>query len=174
MVLLIVNRGVSSQQLLAFTNPLYSLSGSLGVNYNIFDDGRLTNARLIEESRAQAKLQEYKKVVLNAFKEVEDSLNTLHYTKENMTLLHKIEQETQKTFQLATVQYKNGRIDFTTFLESQQNYFNAKERLILAKQERLVTVVTLYKALGGGFIFKMQSLLWLLTQKKHDYLLVLY
>ncbi|MBN2816794.1 MAG: TolC family protein [Campylobacterales bacterium] len=143
--------GLSSLQLLSFTDPSYSINGGLGISYNIFDDGILTNARLIEESKAEAILQDYKKVVLTAFKEVEDALSTAQYANENLILIEKIVSETQKTFDLAAIQYKNGLIDFTTFLEIQQSYFNAQERHIVAKQERLVAVVTLYKALGGGF-----------------------
>jgi len=143
--------GGSSTDLLAFTSPVYALGAGLGVNYNIFDDGRLTNLRLTEESKAQATLQEYKKVVLTAFKEVEDALNEINFSKQNLELANKILLETKKTFQLATIQYKNGLIDFTTFLDIQQTFFAAQEHNLIAKQENLIALVTLYKALGGGF-----------------------
>ncbi len=146
--------GVSSADLLAFRDPAYALSAGLGVSYNIFDDGRLTNARRIEESKANAVLQNYRSRVLTAFKEVEDALNTLHFTTQNLELAQKTLKESAYTFELATIQYKNGLIDFNTFLDVQQSFFSAKERLLSAKQERLIAQVTLYKALGGGFELK--------------------
>jgi len=151
--------GLSSLELLSFGGATSSLSGGLGVNYNIFDDGRLTNARLVEESRARAKIEEYKRVILVAFQEVEDALNATHYTQKNLVFVEEILKESRYTFELSTLQYTNGLIDFTTYLQTQQSYFDAQERLILAKVERLNAAVNLYKALGGGFsIPKNQNL----------------
>ena len=143
--------GTSSGDLLAFSNPAYAISAGLGMSYNIFDDGRLTNARLTEESKANAVLQTYKLTLLTAFKEVEDALNAIDYTTQNLLLTQKTLKESAYTFELATIQYKNGLIDFNAFLDVQQTYFSAQERLLQAKQERLGASVTLYKALGGGF-----------------------
>jgi NodT family efflux transporter outer membrane factor (OMF) lipoprotein len=143
--------GTSSNELLSFSNPTHLLSAGLNSGYNIFDAGRLKNARLLEESKAQAVLQNYKKVVLNAFKEVEDALNEVSYTTQNRSLVEKIFEESQKSFKLATVQYQNGAIDFTTFLDAQKTFFSAKEQLLIAKKAQLSAHVTLYRALGGGF-----------------------
>lgn len=143
--------GVSSNALLALSNPLYGLSAGVGMSYNIFDDGRLTNAIRIEKSKAKVALQNYKITLLQAFKEVEDALNDIQYTNENLELTKKTLQEAAYTFDLATIQYKNGRIDFTTFLDVQQTYFSAQERFLLAEQDKLLSLITLYKALGGGF-----------------------
>jgi NodT family efflux transporter outer membrane factor (OMF) lipoprotein len=143
--------GTSSSELLSMSDPLNILSMGLGMGYNIFDDGRLTNARLTEESKANAVLQIYKRTILTAFKEVEDALNTIHYTTQNLELADKTLKESAYTFELASIQYKNGHIDFNTFLDVQQSYFTAQENLLLTKQEKLLSLVTLYKALGGGF-----------------------
>lgn len=143
--------GSSSSELLSFANPTNVISAGLGIGYNIFDAGRLKNARLMEESKAEAVLQTYKKTVLNAFREVEDALSSIKYTSQNLHLVENILLESQKTFSLATIQYQNGAIDFTTFLDTQKSFFSAKEQYLVAKQTKLNSLVILYKALGGGF-----------------------
>lgn len=143
--------GLTSLELLSLSSATSSLGGGLSIHYNIFDDGRLTNARLTEESRARAKIEEYKRVVLIAFREVEDALSTTNYTQKNLEVLEELARESKYTYELSNHQLQNGLIDFTAFLQTQQSYFNAQERVITAKQERLTWAINLYKALGGGF-----------------------
>ena len=143
--------GSSSSELLSFTNPTNAISAGVGMTYNIFDDGRLKNQRLIEESKAEATLLTYKKTVLNAFKEVEDALNDVAYRVESYKLMQKILNESQSNFTIASLQYKNGTIDFTTYLEIQRTFFISEEQLLVSKQENLNATLRLYKSLGGGF-----------------------
>ncbi|MDY0122393.1 MAG: efflux transporter outer membrane subunit [Sulfurimonas sp.] len=149
--------GLASDDLLSLNNATRSVDVGLGLTYNIFDMGRLKNQVLIEESKAKQSLQNYRKSLLNAFGEVEDTLNSLAMNKKHLTLTEQKVQEAKQSFKLATIQYQNGSIDFTTYLEAQKSYFSAQEELVSKTDAQLQSLVLLHKVLGGGWRGKIES-----------------
>jgi len=143
--------GLASDDLLSLNNATRSVDVGLGLTYNIFDSGRLKNQVLIEESKAKESLQNYRKTLLSAFGEVEDTLNSLAMNKKHLILTKKKVEESKQSFALATVQYQNGSIDFTTYLEAQKSYFSSQEELVSKTDAKLQSLVTLHKVLGGGW-----------------------
>jgi outer membrane protein, multidrug efflux system len=149
--------GLASDDLLSLNNATRSVELGLGLSYNIFDMGRLKNQVLIEESKAKQSLQNYRKTLLQAFGEVEDTLNSLAMNKKHLTLTKQKVKESKQSFELATIQYQNGSIDFTTYLEAQKSYFSSQEELVGKTEAKLQTLVTLHKVLGGGWVGEIES-----------------
>jgi len=143
--------GSASEKLISLNNPTNSISAGLGISYNILDYTRLNNLKLIEESKARALVQNYKDTVLNAFREVEDSLNSINYTTKELILEYEVLDESKKAFEIAKIQYKLGAIDFNTFLDIQKSFFNAQQQYINVQKKKLIATLNLNKALGGGF-----------------------
>lgn len=143
--------GLVSDELLSLNNATRSVDLGLGLSYNIFDMGRLKNQVLIEESKAKQSLQSYRKTLLSAFGEVEDTLNSLAMNTKHLDLTKQKLQESKQSFTLASIQYENGSIDFTTFLEAQKSYFLSQEDLVDKIDTKLQSLVTLHKVLGGGW-----------------------
>lgn len=149
--------GLASAELLSLSDPTRTVDLGLGLSYNIFDMGRLKNNVLIEESKAKQTLQSYRKTLLQAFAEVENSLSALSMAKEQFILSKEKLTQAQQSYFLAKVQYDSGAIDFTTFLESQETLFSTKEDFVDKKEANLQNLLTLYKALGGGWQGKLQK-----------------
>lgn len=145
------NGGIASATLLSFSNPTTLLSGIFGVNYNLFDGGKLLQEAKIEESRANVAVLTYEKTLISAFKEVEDALNNAALQVEQNQLQDAIYAESQKTFLLSQIRYKEGSVDLNTLLETQKSFFQAKEALAIQKLAHLNALITLIKALGGGW-----------------------
>jgi outer membrane protein TolC len=143
--------GLASDNLLNLSSPTSSLGIGLVIQYNIFDRGRLKNKVLIEESKAKAALQSYRKVVLQAFSEVEVALNNLYYAKEEGKITEALLEEYLLKMNLVDKRYKYGADDFETFLEAQKSYISTKQQIISSLETKLNALVTLHKALGGGF-----------------------
>jgi outer membrane protein TolC len=59
--------------------------------------------------------------------------------------------EAQTAYDLSESRYKAGAIDFQTLLNTQNSLFQARDAYLQAKNERLGTAVTLFKAVGGGW-----------------------
>jgi multidrug efflux system outer membrane protein len=60
----------------------------------------------------------------------------------------------QEAVKLATMRYTAGLSSYMEVLEAQQQLYPAENSLSQARLSRLVTLVQLYKALGGGWNLK--------------------
>jgi multidrug efflux system outer membrane protein len=60
-------------------------------------------------------------------------------------------QALQSSFALATQHYQGGRANYLDVLTTQRNMFDAELALAKTRRAQLVSVVQLYKALGGGW-----------------------
>ena len=95
--------------------------------------------------------QAYEKVVLNAFKEAYNAIADFNKSKEIYETRLRLEQASKSTLDLAQLQYINGVIGYMDLLDAQRGYLNAQIGLSNAVRDKQITVVRLYKALGGGW-----------------------
>jgi hypothetical protein len=52
---------------------------------------------------------------------------------------------------LSTLQYKEGLVDFQRVLDAQQNLVQQQDNLVTTTGDVVLNLVSLYKALGGGW-----------------------
>ena len=93
----------------------------------------------------------YEKVVLSAFYDVMNALVEFDKIKEIYETRLLLEQSAKVTMDLAQLQYINGVIGYLDVLDAQRNYFDAQISLSNAYRDKQITMVKLYKALGGGY-----------------------
>jgi NodT family efflux transporter outer membrane factor (OMF) lipoprotein len=130
-----------------------SLNYSIGpsVTLPIFHGG--TNmARLDQaESQYQQMLESYRQTILLAFREVADLLVSVHARGEQ--LMHQRAQLTaaQEVVRLAQVRYRKGMVNYLDVLDAQRTVLTAETQLVLTERARLTEMVSLFKALGGGW-----------------------
>lgn len=144
--------GQASASLLSLTNPTTTLGLGLGLNLNLFDRGALQNQVKIEQSKAYESVENYKKVVLNALKEVEDSLNSVQSNKTQNEFKEEILEQENKILLLSQRQYEYGLIDFSSLLDAKKSQNQAKEAIVNQKLAYLSSLVTLQKALSGSWV----------------------
>lgn len=136
----------------AFANPSYtatSLAASLVAP--IFQGGRLQGE--VERRRAQQEelIENYRKTVLIAFREVEDALANLQAADERQTSFLEAAQEAERAYKIAKEQFEAGAIDFQTLLLTQRAQLSASDSFAQSKLELLSASVQLLRALGGGW-----------------------
>lgn len=130
-----------------------SLNYSIGpsVTLPIFQGG--TNlARLDQaESYYQQMLESYRQTILLAFREVSDLLTAVSARSEQLT--HQREQlaAAQTAMQLAQVRYRKGMVNYLDVLDAQRTVLTAETQLVFTERARLAEIVSLFKALGGGW-----------------------
>jgi multidrug efflux system outer membrane protein len=117
----------------------------------IFEGGRLVGQyRQTKAARNQAELQ-YRQSVLNAFREVSDALVS------RVQLAEIREHEAREVTALGTAvklsseRYVAGKSSYYEVLEAQQQLFPSELNLARTRRDQLLAVVSLYKALGGGW-----------------------
>jgi NodT family efflux transporter outer membrane factor (OMF) lipoprotein len=143
--------GVSSSALLSFKDPTSVLSIALNAAYTLFDGGRLTNLKDIEVSRTKVAVQNYNKAILIALQESEDALLSTSYQNSQSSLQQEITQESSRSLDIASLQYKYGTSDLTTLLDAQNKYFSSRDAEAIQRLNHLKSLITLYKVFGGGW-----------------------
>ena len=93
----------------------------------------------------------YEKVVMNAFYDVMNALVEFEKIKQIYDSRLLLKESAQATMELAQLQYINGVIGYLDVLDAQRNYFDAQISLSNAYRDKQITMVKLYKALGGGY-----------------------
>ena len=130
-------------------SPWYLLSANL--LQPVFSWGK-NRARLKAEKAAlEGATHAYEKVVLNAFKEAYNAIADFNKSKEIYETRLRLEQASRSTLDLAQLQYINGVIGYMDLLDAQRGYLDAQIGLSNAVRDKQITIVHLYKALGGGW-----------------------
>ena len=127
----------------------WSLGGSLVGP--IFEGGLLrAQYRQAKAAWEQAKLQ-YRQTALNALQEVSDALiSRQKYEEVRLRQTHAVAAY-REAVRVSMERFRAGRASYYEVLQAQQQIFPAETALARTQLGQLLTVVQLYKALGGGW-----------------------
>jgi multidrug efflux system outer membrane protein len=103
------------------------------------------------EAQARQALAQYEQSILVAFREVENALVAVRTAREQRDAQAEQVESLQSAFRQATLRYKSGLANYLDVLIAQRNLFEAELSLTSTHRLHLVSVVQLYKALGGGW-----------------------
>jgi outer membrane protein, multidrug efflux system len=143
--------GQSTQLSSLFSGPHSTWSFVPQVTQPIFAGGRLrSNVRLAEAERDAAVVQ-YEKAIQTAFAEVSNSLIANQRTRESRLEQEKLVTALQDRMRLAYVRYRGGVDTQLNALDADRDLFQAELSLAQIRLNELLSVVELYKALGGGW-----------------------
>lgn len=144
--------GVSSGALLSFLGGGASVASlALSILQPIFDGGRLRGQVKITESQERLLVETYRKAILAAFADVENSLVAASRVTQQEVLQTQVQTQAANALRLAEIRYREGADDLLTVLDAQRTLFNAQDQLAQIRLNRLQAAVSLYKALGGGW-----------------------
>jgi NodT family efflux transporter outer membrane factor (OMF) lipoprotein len=149
--------GYQSSALTSLFQPhaaFFSMVGSL--TQPIFDGGRILGNFEYSKARQDELLQTYRKTVVQAFADVDNALVSIRQTTEKLRLQRVVLESSRRAFQLSEQQLKAGTADIVTVLNTQLTLFQAEDALSQAQLARLLAIVSLYQALGGGWEPRME------------------
>ncbi|MBI5507044.1 MAG: efflux transporter outer membrane subunit [Deltaproteobacteria bacterium] len=144
--------GTTSTELDAlFTGPAQAWSVAAGVLQPVFNAGKNRRRVEIAQSQMRQSLYEYEKTVLQALREVEDGLVAWRKTGLQRTAQRARVEAERKVLQLSEVRYEGGVADYLEVLDAQRSLFSAELDEVQTIAAQMVSLVQLYKALGGGW-----------------------
>ncbi|MHA8049450.1 TolC family protein, partial [Roseomonas mucosa] len=142
-------RGLEASSLTNWSNHFYSFGPSISLP--IFQGGRLTaNLRTARAQQAEAALA-YRGTVLNALGEVEDSLVAYRTDRAQLESLDQSVRSADTALSLARSRYNSGLSNFIDVLDAQRTLVQARQQRLQATLSLTTDLVSLYKALGGGW-----------------------
>jgi outer membrane protein, multidrug efflux system len=121
------------------------------LQWNVFQAGRIRANIRVQNARQQRALDEYQKKILTALEEAENAL--IAYAKERVRResLARSVQADQQALALSQQLYNSGLADFLRVLDSERSLYTAQDELVQSDQTISLSLVQLYKALGGGW-----------------------
>lgn len=144
--------GLASPALSALVHP-GALVASLaaGLTAPIFDGGRLRGQLELSKARQDELLANYRKAVLQALTDVDAALAEVRATAEQERLQRIAVARSQRAADIARAQLQAGTVDLTAVLQAQTTSYAALVILVQVRQAHFQALVTLFKALGGGW-----------------------
>jgi outer membrane protein, multidrug efflux system len=121
------------------------------VTLPIFNAGRLRAALRIQEIEQEIAFQAYQSTVIQALKEVETALVRFGTEQQRKRNLEIAVEENKKAVEYATQLFQNGLADYFRVILAQGALLTAQEQLLNAQQNVSLYLVSVYKALGGGW-----------------------
>jgi outer membrane protein, multidrug efflux system len=117
----------------------------------LFDGGLLLGQLELQKGLQVQYLQAYRKAVLSAFSNVDQALIAVRQTTVEEQIQRKVVDSSRRAFNLSEQQMSGGTVNMVTLLQVEQTLFTAEDQLAQDQLARLLAVVSLYQALGGGW-----------------------
>jgi outer membrane protein TolC len=121
------------------------------VRWPIFQGGRILSNIEVQNARQEQAALGYQQAILIAFADVESGLVSFANEQERRQSLRATVTANTEAVDLANDRYISGLEDFLTVLQAQQELFTAEDLLVQSEGFVLTDLISLYKALGGGW-----------------------
>ena len=131
-------------------NALYNVAANIA--QPIFDGFQLEGQLEFAQGRQFELLKTYCQTVLNGFRDVEVALIAIADGAERERLQQAVVTSSRRAFELSEVRLREGVADLVVVTQTQQTLFTAEDNLVLARLARLQAVLSLFQALGGGWL----------------------
>jgi NodT family efflux transporter outer membrane factor (OMF) lipoprotein len=140
---------LSANHLFSSSSAAWSLGGQFA--WPVFRGGAIRQNIEVQNALQEQSLKHYEATILIALEDVENALTAFAEEQERQDALTEAMQSAQRAADLARDQYSSGLIDFQSVLDAERTLLNAQDQLAQSKGQVTANVISLYKALGGGW-----------------------
>ena len=138
-----------------FSSDIWSLGGNLTAP--LFNYGALSSLFKGSQAAYEQSTADYKLTVLNAFRDVADSLRQLETDAELLQAQYEASSVAEEALRLSQLQYELGAASYLQLLTAQQQRITARTGYTQARAARLQDTVALFQALGGGWTARQEA-----------------
>ncbi len=117
----------------------------------IYNAGRTQAEVDLAQARFREQFNHYQDIVINAFKEVENSLVNLRERANQGKVLKESVKYAQLTFDLSYMRYRQGLVTFLDVADAERDLLQTKQNFAIVLGDRYTQTVRLIQALGGGW-----------------------
>ncbi len=130
-----------------------TMTSSIGpfLSWRAFDLGRVRAGIRAADAETEGQLAVFEQTVLRALEETENALSRFARNRQRLAHLGVAAEASSKAADLANVRYRNGVDSFLNVLDAEARRLEAEDALARSETDTGLALVTLYKALGGGW-----------------------
>ncbi|MBB2201896.1 efflux transporter outer membrane subunit [Gluconacetobacter tumulisoli] len=151
-LILTASDGVSSLQ---FRNLFTTGATTWGVNPQLqiplLTWGQNEGSLQVSKARRNQRLMAYEKAIQTAFHEVSDALAARSTYLDQSRQTDALVASSGDAYRLARMRFDAGVDSYLTTLDSQRTFYNAQQNQIVVQEARYQNLITVYRALGGGW-----------------------
>jgi multidrug efflux system outer membrane protein len=143
--------GQSRALLQLLSTPAAVLSAGPSAVQPIFHAGQIKNQVRLSEAQEREALVNYQKTIYGALREVSDALIGHQGLKAQRAEEEKLVSALTESVRLSNLRYKGGLDSYLQVLDAERNLFSGQLVLSQLRLQELLSIVNLYRALGGGW-----------------------
>lgn len=133
------------------TGPARMASVTPAALLPIFNMGQVRNGVRLSEAQEREAVINYQRTIYGALRDVSDALIGFDRTRAQLAEEEKLVNALNETVRLSTLRYRGGLDSYLQVLDSERNLFSGQLVLSQLRLQELLSVVRLYRALGGGW-----------------------
>jgi outer membrane protein, multidrug efflux system len=146
------NSGFLSSALTSlFTGPAGFWNFGGAITQPIFAGGRIKSGVRLSEARKEELVLTYQQTIQQAFRGVSDSLVGYQKNREYRERQEELAVEAKDAARLSELRFQGGATNYLEVLTNETNAFSAELGLAQAQLNELVSLVEIYRNLGGGW-----------------------
>lgn len=134
-----------------FKNPSIYWSFGPSVSWPLFRGGTIRANIALQDARFREARAAYDEALLNAVREIRDALSAYSQEYHRFQALSKAVEAAQSAVNISQDLYKSGLRDFNNVLDAQRSLLALEESCTRSKGDIATQLISLYKALGGGW-----------------------
>jgi multidrug efflux system outer membrane protein len=144
--------GAASNQLNSiFSGPSAYWYAAGSISQPIFEGGRIRSNYRLSQAQEQEMVLQYQKTILNALRDVSNSLVSYKETRERREEQSEQVKSAADAVRLARLRYSGGNTSYLEVLTTDTDLYSAQLLLAQAQEQEAASLVQLYAALGGGW-----------------------
>jgi len=128
---------------------LWTFAGT--ITQPIFEGGALKSNMRLAQAQQQEAVLTYQQTIQGAFRDVSDALIAYQQDQEFRSQEEQLAHAAQDAAQLSGKRYEAGTTNYLEVLTNETNYLSSELGLAQARLNELLSLVQIYKALGGGW-----------------------
>lgn len=140
-----------------FSSDSFQLFAGPSIRWDIFNYGRLKNRVRVQDARFEQLIVQYQNTVLNAAREVENAISGFLRSQDEDIFLKSSVQASKRAVDISLLQYREGLVDYQRVLSAQSFLTQQQDQQTSASSLVALNLVSLYKALGGGWDIRQEK-----------------
>jgi outer membrane protein, multidrug efflux system len=134
-----------------FTGPARLWTAAPSAILPIFTAGQVRVGVQLSETQKREMVIGYRQAIYSGFREVSDALIRYDRTREQRQQQDQLVHALAETSRLSNLRYQGGMDSYLQVLDSERSLFSGRLALAQLRLQELLSLVQLYKALGGGW-----------------------
>jgi outer membrane protein TolC len=134
-----------------FSSDSFTYFAGPSLTWDLFNYGRIKNQVRVQDARLQQLVVNYQRTVLNAAKEAEDAMAEFIEGQVQAEYLADAVTASKRSVDISALQYGEGLTGYQRVLDAQRGLRIDQDSLALVRGAVAISLVNMYKALGGGW-----------------------